>query len=200
MKKSLLSHRLLSTRSVWRKICNFVIPTGCGQNASLGYVTMTDNLLIILILLVLGYAAVTGFMKGLLAQVGQIVGLVIGVLAARALAPGLLGYLAVDSGGSASAVTTVLCYVLIFLVAYFAVVLIARLIRLVVKVVCLGILDRIGGAVFKIVKWALIISLAYNLCVVIELASVPDRQTKPFENFICRLAPAVFAMQDSQNK
>lgn len=154
---------------------------------------MTNNLFAILILLVLLYAVVTGFMKGLLAQIGQIAGVVIGILASRALTPSLLGVFGVGSQGSGSAITIVLCYIVVYLVAYFAVVLVARLIRLVVRVACLGVVDRICGAVFKMIKWALIISLVYNLIVACDLSPVPG-DSQPVERFVYGVAPFVLGM------
>ena len=90
---------------------------------------MTPYLWIIIIGIVLLYAVISGFIKGLLSQIGQIGGLIIGVLAARALTPSLLTMLRTDAGvDSSSMITTVVCYFLVFLAGYFAIVLLARLI------------------------------------------------------------------------
>ncbi len=157
---------------------------------------MTSHQIVLAILAIVAlYAVITGFMKGLLSQIGQIAGLIIGILAARALTPGLLKMLSVDAGvDSASMISTVLCYILVYLAAYFAVVIVARLLKLVVKVACLGVLDRIGGAVFKLLKWMIIMSLAYNLLVSISPSMAPDPSSGPFETTLYNIAPALLDM------
>lgn len=156
---------------------------------------MTPYIWIIIIGLVLLYAVISGFIKGLLSQIGQIAGLIVGVLAARALTPSLLTMLRVDAGvDSASMITTVLCYFLVFLAGYFAIVLLARLVRLVVRVACLGVLDRMGGAIFKLIKWTIILSLVYNLSVAVGLCNAPDASDYWLERTVYRVAPALFDM------
>ena len=156
---------------------------------------MTPYIWIIIIGATLLYAVISGYIKGLLSQIGQIAGLIIGVLAARALTPQLLTMLRVDAGvETSSMVTIVLCYTLVFFVGYFAVVLLARMIKLAVKVACLGVLDRLAGAIFKLVKWVLILSLVYNFCVSVGICSAPDRSDYWLERTTYRVAPALLDM------
>lgn len=156
---------------------------------------MTPYVLTIIFGDVLLYAAISGAIKGLFSQIGQIAGLIIGILAARALAPSLLNMLTADAGeAAASVVSTVLCYIFVFLVAYFIVVLAARLLKLVVKVACLGFLDRLGGAIFKMLKWALILSLFFNLGVAINIMSAPTANDNLLERIIYQTAPKVLDM------
>lgn len=155
----------------------------------------SHQILLIIFAVVTLYAVITGFMKGLLSQIGQIAGLIIGILASRALTPGLLAMLSVDASAEpASMFTTVLCYILVYLAAYFSVVLVARLLKLVVRVACLGVLDRLGGAVFKFLKWLLIMSLAYNLLVTAYPAASPGNAGGFIEKTVCGFAPAVLDM------
>lgn len=156
---------------------------------------MTQYLWIIIIGLVLLYAVISGYIKGLLSQIGQIAGLIVGVLAARALTPSLLTMLRVDAGvETSSMIATVVCYSLVFLAGYFAIVLLAKLVKLVVKVACLGVIDRLAGAIFKLVKWTIILSLAYNLAVASGLSSVPGPADYWMERTVYRVAPAVLDM------
>lgn len=152
---------------------------------------MTPYIWTIIIGLVLLYAVISGFIKGLLSQIGQIAGLIVGVLAARALTPSLLAMLRADS---TTMFATVLCYLLVFLAGYFAIVLLARLVKLVVRVACLGVLDRIGGALFKLIKWTLILSLVYNLCVSVTICDAPNASDNWLERTVYRVAPAVLDM------
>lgn len=138
-------------------------------------------------------------MKGLLSQIGQIAGMVIGVLTSRALTPSIISMLSVDAGSdTASTVTTVLCYILVYLAAYFCVVLVAKLVKLVVRVACLGALDRIGGALFKALKWALILSLAYNFATAVHPPLTPGEQANVVERTVYGLAPALLDMWHSR--
>lgn len=156
---------------------------------------MTPYIWIIIIGLVLLYAVISGFIKGLLSQIGQIAGLIVGVLAARALTPSLLAMLRVDAGvETASMIATVVCYFLVFLAGYFAIVMLARLVKLVVRVACLGTLDRIGGAVFKLIKWTIILSLTYNLAVASGLSSTPNQSDFWLERTVYRVAPVMLDM------
>jgi len=160
---------------------------------------MTFGIPTIIIAIILIYAVISGLMKGLLSQIGQIAGLVIGILAARTLSPGIISMLRDGAGvDTESTVTTILCYILVYLAAYFSVVLVAKLIKLVVKVACLGMLDRIAGALFKLLKWALILSLAYNFLVAVHPASAPGEKSNVLERSIYHLAPAVMDMWNAR--
>lgn len=157
---------------------------------------MDETIINIIIIAVFIYAVISGFIKGLLSQVGQIVGLIIGVLASRTLSPSVVHMLGVDANeaDSISPVSTVLCYILIFIVAYFAVVLTAKMLKIVVKAACLGVLDRIGGAIFKLLKWAIILSLIYNLVVVCAPSLDPHSGGTALERFVFGIAPKVLGM------
>ena len=162
--------------------------------------SITPYIWTITIALVLLYAVISGYIKGLLSQIGQIAGLIIGVLAARALTPSLLTMLRVDAGvETGSMITTVLCYMLVFFVGYFAIVMLARMIKLAVKVACLGIIDRICGAVFKLIKWVLILSLVYNLGVATGVCAAPGAGHNWLERTTYRVAPALLDMWQSKN-
>lgn len=156
---------------------------------------MSQYVLTIIFAVVLLYAAISGYIKGLLAQIGQIAGLIIGILAARALAPTVLQMLIEDADAEpASVFTTVICYIFVFLAAYFSVVLIARVLKIVVRIVLLGFVDRLGGAIFKMIKWALILSLAYNLVAAISPQTAPDKDANLLDRIIYATAPKTLDM------
>ena len=56
---------------------------------------------------------------------------------------------------------------MIYLVAYYGVILLAKLLRMVSHAVFLGPLDRIAGAAFSVAKYFLLVSLLLNLYMVI---------------------------------
>lgn len=156
---------------------------------------MTPYVWIIIIAIVSAYAIISGYMKGLLSQVGQIAGLITGILASRAFTPSLLQALDADAGLTVTPfVARVACYSLVFLAADLSVIMLARMVKLVVRVACLGTLDRIGGALFKLLKWGLILSLVYNLCASINVCQPPGEDSNPVERAVYGMAPALLDM------
>ena len=144
----------------------------------------------ILIIVLVAVAGITGFIKGILGQAGQIAGVIAGVVSARLFGAMVTGWFA-ESAGSPTAFESVCGFTVAFLVAYLAVWLIVRALRAVVKALHLGIVDRLAGAVFKIGLWSLLLSIAINLYAAatndVELLDGdPDR---PWRTAIIRLAP-----------
>lgn len=162
---------------------------------------LTHQTLLIIFGLVALYAVITGFIKGVLAQLGQIVGMIVGILASRALAPGIFTMLVTDADAQpASMITKVLCYILVYIVAYFAVVLLFKMLRVIVKVASLGVLDRISGSVFKLLKWALIVSLIYNLYVAAYPSATPPSDEHTVESAVYSFAPKILDMYRTSAK
>lgn len=145
----------------------------------------------ILILLLLGVGAVLGFNRGLVAQAGQIAGLIGGILACR-----FFGHKALQVAGpivgEPGAVTTAIVYAILFVAAYFIVWFVARLLRSAVHTVHLGILDRLGGAIFKAALWALALSIVLNVYLLIAgNDAVLRKPDKPWRELVIDFAPAV---------
>lgn len=130
----------------------------------------------IILLIIFIAAAVTGFRKGFIAQVGSLAAIVVAVIACRALGPTATGWVMPDgpdaeTGSSMSRIiASALAYSGVYLVAYYAVILVVRLLKMVTHTLFLGPLDRIGGAAVNIIKWGLAVSLVLNL----YLALWPD--------------------------
>ena len=120
----------------------------------------------ILILAVGGCALVLGYIRGIVAQVGQIVAVVAGVVVSRMFGPVLSGFFA--GGGATSPGTDISGYIVAFVAAYLAVWLIFRLARRTVHGLPLGIVDRAAGAVFKAALWLLALSMALNVWMLVR--------------------------------
>ena len=105
---------------------------------------------VIIILLALG--AVSGFMKGFFKQLAAVVGLIAGLLVARALFAGLGEQLAVAVG------TSVTFGQIVPLVLS----LLASALTKIVDVTGLGFINRLLGAVLGAIKYALVISLVIH--------------------------------------
>ena len=144
----------------------------------------------IFVLVLAGAGAVFGFSRGLIAQVGQILALVGGIMACRLFGPSVVAYF---SGSAPSPATdTALAYAITFLVAYFAIWIVVRLIRGVVKGVRLGLLDRLAGAVFKAGLWLFLFSIVLNVWAAIPThTDITDTRLHPRRAYILKIAPAV---------
>ena len=145
----------------------------------------------IIILLALLCAVTSGYATGFLVQLKDLVGFIIGVLVARTLTPlviTMLGNFGVDTS---SLLVTIICYILVFFAAFLIVVFLAGLLKFMVKAVSLNVVDRLAGALFKLVKWTLIISLVYNLCVSLSICSAPNVSGNWLQKTVYNSAPAM---------
>jgi len=157
----------------------------------------------IIILIIFIVAAVLGFRKGFITQVGSLAAIVIGIIACRMFAPQVVGLISptpaeVAEGANSCPeyLTTIIACCIIYLVAYYAVILVVKLLKLVAHTVLLGPLDRIGGAIVSVVKWFIPVSLVLNLylamnpdCNLAEKVHIAGGQ--PVQ-WIVELAPALF--------
>ena len=114
---------------------------------------------VIIILLALG--AVSGFMKGFFKQLAAGVGLIAGLLVARALFVGLGEQLAVAVGTSVT-FGQILDFLLIGLIVPLVLSLLASALTKIVDMTGLGFINRLLGAVLGAIKYALVISLVIH--------------------------------------
>ncbi len=144
----------------------------------------------ILILAVGGCALVLGYIRGIVAQVGQIVAVVAGVVVSRMFGPVLSGFFA--GGGATSPGTDISGYIVAFVAAYLAVWLIFRLARRTVHGLHLGIVDRAAGAVFKAALWLLALSMALNVWMLVRGDEGDIRDSgRPWRGAVVDLAPVL---------
>lgn len=144
----------------------------------------------ILILVVVGIAAVMGFTRGIIGQIGQIAGVIGGIIASRLFGSRLAAFFAGQD--APSAFDNVAGYVIVFLLAYFAIWLVARFLRGTVHAVHLGIVDRLAGAVFKGALWLLMLSMVLNFYIIVsgDDANLHDPKA-PWREATVKFAPAV---------
>lgn len=124
----------------------------------------------IILLIIFIVAAVIGFRKGFIAQVGSVAAIIIAIIACRTLGSAATDMIMPQSPGDSSMsriMASVIAYCGIYLVAYYAVILVVKLLKLVTHTLFLGPLDRIGGAIISILKWGLAVSLVLNLYLVL---------------------------------
>ena len=111
---------------------------------------------------IVAVGTVLGFSKGALRQVATLVGLIAGLLLARALYASVGERMAVELGTSAT-IAQIIAFFLIWILVPIALLWVASLLTKVLEVVHLGILNRLGGAILGGLKYALIAMLVVQL-------------------------------------
>ena len=142
--------------------------------------------------IIIGFVAVgtvLGFAKGALRQVATLVGLVAGLLLARALYLTVGERMAVELGTSAT-VAQIIAFFLIWILVPMALLWVASLLTRVLEVVNLGILNRIGGALVGAVKYTLLASLA------IQLIEFVDPQNGLIPKTVKKSSVLYYSMED----
>lgn len=135
-------------------------------------------------------AAVTGAMKGFVHQVGTVAALVLGIVVCRFWG-GDVADLVVSPGSEHATVYRAVVYALVFVTVYLVVMLVAGLFTRTLGALHVRIVDRVFGALFRVLAWAFLMSIAIN----VYLAVAPvDRAkfatpNKPWRPAIAKLAP-----------
>lgn len=147
----------------------------------------------VLILIVFLASAAYGFWKGMIVQVGALAAIIFAMVLCRLGGSWLAGTIA---GTEAVSLTdVVIAKVILFIVGYLTVRIVAGFLKKVTHALALGGLDRIGGALFSIFQWMLVLSLLLNLWLVLK-PDPPIEQLSTLANghagpAILKLAPAV---------
>lgn len=119
------------------------------------------TLIDIIIILVLIGAALAGFRQGFVLEIATIFGVVVALGVAR-LEYTDIRHLLSPIGGH-SPWLTVVAYLLVFLVVWAAVILVARRIRWLVRLLLLGWADRVGGAIIGLIQGAVVVEMLLYL-------------------------------------
>jgi membrane protein required for colicin V production len=104
------------------------------------------------------YGVVKGFSRGLIVEMASIIAFVLGVWGALRFADQLLEYVSpyvtLPEGYG-----KLIIYIVLFIGIVFGVSWVAKITTKVLKVIALGLLNRLAGALFGLCKWGLIFSL-----------------------------------------
>lgn len=130
----------------------------------------------IILLIIFIVSAWLGFRKGIIRQLGSLAAIVVAIIACRTLAPSVAELIFGshpdwETGSISHATVSIVSNCIVYLVAYYAVILIAKLLHTVSHAVLLGPLDHIAGAAFSVAKYFLLVSLLLNLYIVLFPAS-----------------------------
>lgn len=117
----------------------------------------------ICILLPLAWGLVRGLYKGLVLSIGSFIGLVLGIFVAYTYASELAGEMTKWFTLSYS-VCYALAYFFIFIAVALVAFLVAKLIDKFLSIITLGWLNKLLGALFGVLKYAMVLSVLINLC------------------------------------
>lgn len=154
-----------------------------------------------IILAILAAAAVWGYLQGFIQQIGSVAGLLAAVVVCRVFGSKVAAYVCADiAPGTDTTFITILSYIALGLVAYFGAWIVVRMVRGLVHGLKAGIIDKIAGAAYKALLWAVMISLAYNLyiCVAPHSAPVSDAKEDVWKRRVLDFAPTIFGSESAR--
>ena len=125
------------------------------------------NWLDIVILIPIVFGLIRGLLRGFVRELTGILAIIGGVIAAKMFAPACAKML-LDAMNITDKAALFLAYVLLFVGVALVCKLLAMLITSLLKKVDLNWINRLAGAVFGSLAWAMIVSLVLNLCIVVE--------------------------------
>ena len=120
------------------------------------------NTLDIILLIPLAYGLFSGLMKGFFKEVASLLGIILGIYMARIFALPLSHWLITWLDYSEKVMVPI-SYILIFLTVAIGLNIIAFMLEKMMKFVSLGWLNKLGGAAFGMLKFALIVSVLLNV-------------------------------------
>ena len=137
------------------------------------------NIFDVIILIILLYGLIKGFIKGFIIEVAGIIALILGVTGsfkfARILEVSLNSY--VDWSPKTIQIAS---FIILFIIIIYAVSLLAKMITKTLKIIALGMINRIFGGIFGLLKWCVILSsfvlVSQEINEIITL--IPDKTLK----------------------
>lgn len=152
----------------------------------------------IILIVVVVVAAMYGYYKGFVRQIGALAGIIAGIICCRVFGADVTAFLndffldATSTKDSSRFLNSVVAQVVLFMLGYFGARWAATLLSSLLKKVKLNTLNRAAGAVFAVVQWLVVLSLALNLWIAIFPSStiVTDSSSIVDERLI-NLAPDI---------
>ena len=137
------------------------------------------NIFDVIILIILLYGLIKGFIKGFIIEVAGIIALILGVTGSFKFASILEVYLNSYVDWSPKNIQ-VISFIILFIIIIYAVSLLAKMITKTLKIIALGMINRIFGGIFGLLKWCVILSslvlVSQEINEIITL--IPDKTLK----------------------
>jgi len=128
------------------------------------------NTIDLILLLPLALAIINGYRKGFIIEVASLVAFILAIIACLKLTHRVITYVQPWTGESKW--LPFFCYLIVFLVVYLLVYWAGKLLEKVVKIVQLGLINRLLGILFSLLKMCFFISLVLWLANQVHL--IPD--------------------------
>ena len=129
------------------------------------------NIVDLVLIIILIAAAIRGFVKGFFVEFASVAAIVLGVLCAMLFSDYLKNWLSGFVSWQPSTIKA-LAFFLIFIAVLIVVHLIANALEKFVRAIALGVISRIGGAIFGVIKTAFILSFLMYIIARIEAYDV----------------------------
>ena len=137
------------------------------------------NIFDVIILIILLYGLIKGFIKGFIIEVAGIIALILGVTGSFKFARILEVYLNSYFDWSPKTIQ-ITSFIILFIIIIYAVSLLAKMITKTLKIIALGMINRIFGGIFGLLKWCVILSslilVSQEINEIITL--IPDKTLK----------------------
>ena len=137
------------------------------------------NIFDIIILFILSYGLINGFVKGFIIEVAGIISLILGVTGSFKFASILEVYLNSYVDWRPKTIQAA-SFIILFVIIIYAVSLLAKMITKTLKIIALGMINRIFGGIFGLLKWCIILSslvlVSQEINEIITL--IPDKTLK----------------------
>jgi membrane protein required for colicin V production len=153
------------------------------------------NYLDIVIIIILILSALSGYRKGFIVGVASLAALILGIYVALFFSDVMVGLLA-DLFSIDSKYLPIFAFILTFVLVVVAVVYIGKAVEKLIDILLLGFLNKLAGAVFGVLKGALIMSLVIWILNYFDadqkLISQQSRNNSSFFNHIESIAPSIY--------
>lgn len=137
------------------------------------------NIFDIIILIILSYGLINGFVKGFIIEVAGIISLILGVTGSFKFASILEVYLNSYVDWRPKTIQAA-SFIILFVIIIYAISLLAKMITKTLKIIALGMINRIFGGIFGLLKWCIILSslvlVSQEINEIITL--IPDKTLK----------------------
>ncbi len=137
------------------------------------------NIFDIIILIILSYGLINGFVKGFIIEVAGIISLILGVTGSFKFASILEVYFNSYVDWRPKTIQAA-SFIILFVIIIYAVSLLAKMITKTLKIIALGMINRIFGGIFGLLKWCIILSslvlVSQEINEIITL--IPDKTLK----------------------
>ncbi len=158
---------------------------------------MEINTLDVILLVPLAWATFMGIKKGLVIELASLVALILGIYIAvhfSFITASLLSeYIDISPG-----ILPIVSFIITFILIVLGVHLIGKITEKLVKMVALGFLNRIGGAIFSILKYAIFLSILILLMnkFMPSLVSEKDKENSYLYEPVEKIAPLLWEKLD----